>query len=106
MAESSFLHHSKSGVMQYTLELRAFVLLRQSDLSVYVKAASNDRRSRVRLAAPDAEGVLTASDDGLTRLGDHAQIAILQFEGNLLALARFEMNPLESAKSDPWRARD
>ena len=65
-----------------------------------MKAPANSRRTRVGLAASNADRVITLSDDWIPLLGHHTQIAALQLEMNLLARARFEMNALESAKSD------
>jgi len=57
-------------------------------------------RSGVRLASTDADRVITLSDDWISILGHHAQIAVLQLEMNSLARTGFEMNAPKSAESD------
>src|ERR1039458_9809823 len=65
-----------------------------------MESSGNYWRSGVRLASTDADRVITLSNDGISILSHHAQIAVLKLEVNLLARTRFEMNPLKSAKSD------
>src|SRR5438045_671343 len=65
---------------------------------------ANCRRSHIRLASSDADGVITFTDDWISLLGHHTQIAVLQLEVNLLARARFEVNALKSAESDEGSA--
>ena len=59
---------------------------------------------RVRLASADADGVITLSDDWISILSHHTQVAIFQVEVNFLARAGFEMDALKSAKSNERRA--
>ena len=66
--------------------------------------AADTRRSRFRLTSSDGDGVITLSDDRISFLSYHAQIARLQLEVNLLACAGIKMNALEAAKSDARRA--
>ena len=68
-----------------------------------MELSGNYWRSCVRLASADADRVIALSDDRISILGHHAQIAVLQFEVNLLARAGFEMNALKSAESDAGR---
>src|SRR5215469_8202468 len=62
--------------------------------------SGNDRRGRLWLAAADADGVITLSDDWITILGNHSQIAILQVKFHLLTRTWLEMNSLKSTKSN------
>jgi len=39
---------------------------------------SDSWRSRVRLASSDTDGVIPCSEDGAAKLGDHAEIAVIQ----------------------------
>src|ERR1035441_4427623 len=57
-------------------------------------------RPCIRLASTNADRVLALSNDWISILGHHAQVTVLQLKVNLLAFARFEMNPLKSAERD------
>src|SRR5690349_9471574 len=65
-----------------------------------MEVPANSWRSRIGLASSNADRVIALSDNWISILGHHTQIAVLQLEMNLLARARFEMNPLESAESN------
>jgi len=75
----------------------ASLLLRQADLAVDAEVSGDGRGSSTGLAATDAERVIPGGDDGVTGLSDHAEIAIVELEVYLLALAGFQMDALESA---------
>lgn len=51
----------------------------------------------IGLAASEGERVIPLSEDGISVLGDHAQVATLQLKVNLLAGAGFKVNTLETA---------
>ncbi len=76
------------------------LLFEQRDLVLDVEVSSDSWCSRIRLASSDADGVIPGGNDGTAKLRDHAQIAVLKLEVNLLACARFEMDALKSTKSD------
>jgi hypothetical protein len=52
-------------------------LFRQVDLAFDVELSGHNWRSRVWLAATDADGVIAVCDDWIPILGHHAQIAVL-----------------------------
>ena len=81
-------------------------LFGQGVLAVNVEVAGHTCRSGVRLASTDADGVIPLSDDRIAVLGNHAQIACLQCEMNLLACTRFEMNALKTTEGDVGCALD
>jgi hypothetical protein len=66
----------------------------------------DSRRSGIRLASPNADGVVTSGNDGVAIFSDHDQIAVLQVEVDFLARARLQMDLLESAESDLRRTLD
>jgi hypothetical protein len=81
-------------------------LFRQGHLGLHAEVPANAWRSRIGLAAADADGVFPCGNQRIACLGDHAQIAVLQLEVNFLACARFEMNALEATEGDFGRALD
>ena len=56
------------------------------------------------LSAADGDGVIALGYDGLAGFRDHAQVARLQLEMDLLRCARGEVHALESAQRTDWSA--
>ena len=75
-------------------------------MAIDLEVTGDGRRSGIRLAATDADGVVTSGNDRVAIFGDHDQIAVLQVEVDLLARARLQMDFLESAESDLRRTLD
>src|SRR5271157_5753616 len=75
------------------------LLFRQADLAFNTEVPGGPRRSGIRLAAAEADGVIAACDDRTAVLRHHAQVSTLQLKMNLLACARVEVNALESPES-------
>ena len=72
----------------------------QGELAINLEVAADTWRSGIRLSAANAHCVITCSDDRITILGHHTQIAALQLKVNLLVRARLQVNALKSAKSN------
>ena len=83
-----------------------YKLLGQRELAIDIEVAADRWRSSIRLAATDADGVVTSGNDRVAIFSDHDQIAVLQVEVDLLARARLQMDFLESAESDLRRTLD
>src|ERR1035438_10264533 len=80
-------------------------LLGQYQRALDLKALREHLSAGFRLAAADREGVLALGDDRLSGFRDHAQVARLKLEAQLLRGACFQMNPLEAAQCTERRAR-
>ena len=63
-------------------------LFRQVDLAFDMELPGNYPPTCVLLASPDANRVITLSDDGISTFGYHPQVAIFQLEVKLLAARR------------------
>ena len=81
-------------------------LLRQVFGAVNVEVLCQCLSGCVGLSAADEDGVIPFCYHGFTSFCDHAEIAILQIEMNLLGCARREVNALESAERAEWRSRN
>src|SRR5580658_9845539 len=76
------------------------LLFGQCILAVNVEVACRNGRCCLGLTSADADRVITLRNDRIAIFRDHAQIARLQVEMNLLACARFEMDALKTAQSN------
>src|SRR5579859_5317990 len=75
------------------------LLFRQGDLAFNSEVSGDARCSGIRLAATDADGVITAGDNRISIFRHHAQVPVLQLKMDLLACAGIEVNALESTQS-------
>ena len=62
-------------------------LFRQAYLAFDMEGPDNSRRPPIRLASSDADRVIAWSDDWISLLSHHTQIAVVQVEMNRLARA-------------------
>src|SRR5580658_5336675 len=82
------------------------LLFGQCILAVNVEVASRNRRCCLGLTSADADGVITLRNDRIAIFRDHAQIARLQVEMDLLARAQFEMDASKAAQSNARSSLD
>src|SRR5579863_339243 len=66
----------------------------------------NSGSASIRLTTANTDRVSAARDNWMAIGGYHSKIAVFQFEVNLLACSGIEVNALESAERNIWRARD
>src|SRR5690349_2903481 len=73
-------------------------LFRKCDLSFHFEITADRRNPGAGLTSADGDCVLALRDHDVSRLGDHADVAAIQTELDLLTGARLEVNALKSAQ--------